>query len=186
MSTVTPAPRADYIRTYTGKRVHFLNPAADEIDILDIAHALSFTTRFGGHTEGFYSVAQHSLLVSELAGPRDALWGLLHDAAEAYVGDLVSPLKNQPGMELFREIEDRLLACVAARFGLRPSVPECVVLADRLAIATEFFNVTPVRRDIPWIIQECGVAPLIDREIMPWPSGYAEDQFLSRFRKLHR
>jgi hypothetical protein len=73
-----------YFRTFTGRRVHSLSPSSDEIDIDDIAHSLAYQCRFLGHTDGFYSVAQHSVLVSQMVPEQDALWGLLHDAAEAY------------------------------------------------------------------------------------------------------
>jgi len=179
------APRpANYIRAYSGKRVVLTAPRPETIDIEDIAHALARVCRFVGHTAGLYTVAQHSVFVSELVPPRDALWGLLHDAAEAYIGDLPSPVKNLPGMGIYRVIENRLLACICQCFGLPVSMPESVVLADKLAIATEFRDLTPVRDDFEWIIQECGVPPLLDRELTPWPAGFAEDRFLSRFKAL--
>jgi hypothetical protein len=83
--------RGPYIVTYTGRRFHFLDPKIDEISIEDIAHALSNVCRFTGHTKRFYSVAEHSCLVSALCDNR--LEGLLHDASEAYMSDLSSPLK---------------------------------------------------------------------------------------------
>jgi hypothetical protein len=174
-----------YFRSYSGKHVHPLSPVPEEIDIGDIAHALANICRFLGHTEGFYSVAQHCVLVSQLVPPADALWGLLHDAAEAYLCDLPRPVKREPQMLMYREAEDRLLACVAVRFGLVPEMPESVGQADRVLLATEFRDVTTVS-DLDWIAAECGVEPLDHRMyiIDPWSSSTAEDNFLRRFREL--
>ncbi len=85
-----------FILTYTGKKFPYSDVTTDCIDIRDIAHSLSQLCRYTGHTNLFYSVAQHSLLVSEKmpGGPAEKLVGLLHDGAEAYTNDLASPLKK--------------------------------------------------------------------------------------------
>jgi hypothetical protein len=176
---------ARYFRTFTGRRVHFLAPSPDEIDIDDIAHSLSYQCRFLGHTDGFYSVAQHSVLVSELVPEGDALWGLLHDTAEAYLGDLPAPIKREPGMCAYRATEDRLLEAVALRFGLPPKVPKSVRQADRVVLATEFRDVTTVD-DLDWIVQECGFTPSGSMWILPWPPAVAEERFLRRYWELTR
>lgn len=92
--------------TYTGKVFDFDSPSDGPVCLEDIAHALGMLCRFNGHIRRFYSVAQHSVLVSKLVDPRYALLALFHDAAEAYVGDMVSPLKRREGMEgfLFDEV----------------------------------------------------------------------------------
>ncbi len=172
-----------YFRTYTGKHVHALCPSPDEIDIEDIAHALSQMCRFLGHTDGFCTIAQHSVLVSELVPREDALWGLLHDASEAYLCDLPSPIKCDTEMSFYRAAENRLMLAICKRFGLQPQMPRSVIAADRLALATEFRDVTTVD-DPDWILAECGVAPLSDLIIIPWPSIVAEDRFLRRFWDL--
>lgn len=174
---------ARYFRTYMGRHVHPLCPSPDEIDIEDIAHSLSQTCRFLGHTDGFYSVAQHSVLVSELVPAEDALWGLLHDASEAYLGDLPAPIKCEPEMGVYRIAEDGMMLAVCRKFCLRPGMPKSVMAADRLALATEFRDVTTVD-DPDWIVGECGVAPMADYAILPWPSLVAEDRFLRRFWEL--
>jgi hypothetical protein len=170
----------NYSRTFLGKHVHPLCPSADEIDIEDVAHSLSLTCRFVGHTDGFYSVAQHSVLVSELVPAQDSLWGLLHDASEAYLCDLPAPIKRDPAMAIYRTAEDRLMVCIAHKFGLPPEMPKSVIAADKLALATEFRDVTTVD-DPDWIVEECGIAPLPDYTIFPWPPGVAEVRFLHRF-----
>lgn len=88
MTNNRDARPARYFWTFTGRRIDTLAPDPCEIEIDDIAHSLAQQCRFLGHTDGFYSVAQHSVLVSGFVPDRDALWGLLHDAAEAYVCDL--------------------------------------------------------------------------------------------------
>lgn len=130
------------IQTYTGK---LFNPLTNEnedcgpIVLMDIAHALSNLCRFNGHTKRFYSVGEHSLHVSALLehhGPNIQAWGLLHDAAEAYLGDMVRPIKQR--MPEFKAIEDRLLQRIAKRFDLVWPIPDVVFDADDILLATEF------------------------------------------------
>lgn len=121
------------ISTWTGLRVDPLDAAPEELRIEDIAHALARQCRYNGHCDGFLSVARHSIWVSERLerhGRVMALWGLLHDAAETYLGDLVRPLKHSDAMRLYREAEDRLEAVVAEAFGLPFPMPAEVHEAD--------------------------------------------------------
>lgn len=166
-----------------GNCVHPLSPNPGEIDIEDIARSLSQQCRFLGHTEAIYSVAQHSVLVSEIVPGEDALWGLLHDASEAYLGDLPAPIKREPEMGFYCVVEDRLMLAVCQKFGLPPEMPQSVMAADKIILATEFRDVTTVD-DLDWIIRECGHPPLDRQWIMPWPPALAEDRFLARFREL--
>lgn len=124
------------MRTFTGKNFDPLAGKPSEIDIRDIAHSLSMLCRFNGHTSRFYSVAEHSLRVSRILPPELQAWGLMHDAAEAYLGDMVRPLKCR--MPEFEEAEDRLLEIIAARFGLPWPVPQAIWVADDILLATEF------------------------------------------------
>ena len=140
------------VGTVTGKLFSFLDPDPAEICLEDIAHGLSNLCRFNGQTSAFYSVAQHSVLVSLLCNARDALWGLFHDAAEAYLGDIVSPIKRNLGMEQYRLAERVVMRAVAERYGLPWEVhsnaedksgpePMSVKLADRLAVYLELRDV---------------------------------------------
>jgi hypothetical protein len=158
-------------------------PDPTKIHIDDIAHALSLACRFLGHTDCFYSVSQHSVLVSELVPLPDALWGLLHDAAEAYLCDLPAPIKRAPGMWFYRSAEALLGRAGARRFGLPPEMPESVKLVDRAVLATEFRDVTTAG-ETAWIVAECGCEPLENIHILPWPPAGAEDRFLRRFWEL--
>src|SRR5207248_1661023 len=94
-------------------------PRAEDICIEDIAHGLAMTCRYGGQCLRFYSVSEHSVLVSRLVAPEFAREALLHDASEAYIGDMIRPLKYQPEMAEFLRAESAIEHCVADRFGLR-------------------------------------------------------------------
>lgn len=170
----------NWIQTFTGRQFWPTDPRADDIDIRDIAHALSMKCRYTGHCREFYSVGQHSILASDIVPPEHALWGLMHDAGEAYLPDVARPVKRE--LHGFREIEDRILACVAERFSLPwPPPHEEIERADLILLATE-------RRDlmaappIPWVSTE-NVQPFPG---VIWPLGpdRAELEFLKRFKIL--
>lgn len=127
----------NWIQTFTNKRFYPLDPREDEIDIVDIAHALSMKCRFTGHTNRFYSVAEHSVHVSYNCFLKNALWGLLHDAAEAYLADVAKPIKVLPEFSKFVEVENKLQAAICAKFGLPIEQPEDVHSADRILLLTE-------------------------------------------------
>lgn len=152
-------------------------PRAADVKIEDIAHALSNLCRFTGHVRRFYSVAQHSVLVSFECDREDALAGLLHDATEAYVGDVSSPLKSM--LPEYRAIEARVWRVIAARFSLPDELPASVRHADAVLLATE-------KRDLlgpapaSW---GTWPAPMLER-IDPWAPDWACRNFLSRFREL--
>jgi 5'-deoxynucleotidase YfbR-like HD superfamily hydrolase len=130
-----PGVRGSTILTASGRYVDLIKPKVEMVTPFDIAVGLSNTCRFGGHTSAFYSVAQHCVLVSQLVPPHLALQGLLHDAAEAYIGDVVSPLKQH--LPEFKVIEHRLEAVIARAFGLRfPWAPQ-IKTADLRALRFE-------------------------------------------------
>lgn len=103
--------------TASGIMIDLLNPTTDMIQIEDIAQALSNYCRFGGHTRDFYSVAQHSVLVCDLAPEWLKLEALMHDAAEAYLGDVIKPIKILLG-DVYAELEARFMKVIAQRFRL--------------------------------------------------------------------
>jgi 5'-deoxynucleotidase YfbR-like HD superfamily hydrolase len=171
----------DWMQTYTGRRFWLCDPRVEDVSIIDIAHHLSLTCRFGGASSTFYSVAQHSVFVSDLCEPADAKWGLLHDAAEAYVGDLVRPLKRAPGMKIYSDIEDRILAVIFARYNISAPFPPSVKRADRIALFSEaavLLNHGP----------EGWADPIKYTEVALLPSSVAaieaEAMFLRRFTEL--
>jgi len=115
------ARKGNWIETFTGRQFYPLDPRPEDVDIEDIAHALSLICRFNGHTKYHYSVAQHSVYCAQLALSRGytslvALYALLHDAAEAYCCDIPRPLK--PSLTDYAAIEDGIMAVIYARYGL--------------------------------------------------------------------
>jgi 5'-nucleotidase len=171
-----------HLQTVSGRRV---DPDPDQLDPGDIARALGNQCRFGGHTRAFYSVAQHSVIVSELVEERggdaeDAFAALMHDATEAYLGDMPHPIKHRsPLGAAFREAEAHLERAIRARFAIREGVPE-IKRADRALLATE-------RRAFSsesWRWPELdGVAPL-DLELTAWPPDEAARAFAARYADL--
>lgn len=171
------------ILTYSGHYFNFLEPNPDTIEIEDIAQGLSKVCRFAGQSRAFYSVAQHSVLVSllveEHGNPSDALAGLLHDAAEAYIGDVTRPLKQL--LPDYRQIEKRIEAAVFARFGLPADMPASIKRADLVMLATEQRDFMAPHDD-PWYCIE-GINPLAFT-LQPWSPELACSEFLRRFDQL--
>lgn len=172
-----------WLVTYTGKQFWPLDPRPEDICIEDIAHALSNICRFGGHCRQFYSVAQHSVLVSMAC--TDSLWGLHHDDSEAYLGDIVRPLKKIPQFRQFYEVaEARMMLQICLKLGLDPIQPSNVKLADDIVLATEKRDLL-TRHDFKWtevhIRQD--VEPL-DWRILPMSPKEAEEAFLERHYDL--
>lgn len=122
------------IQTYTGKMVNPFALHPEDVDIHDIAHSLARTCRYGGHTFGYLSVARHSIWVSDLLAARGhpelALTGLLHDASEAYLGDIPRPIKHQDAMLGYRSAEAAAEAVIAKVFGTPHPLPDEVHQAD--------------------------------------------------------
>ena len=167
-----------WIQTYTGKAIYPLSDEPGEIDIRDIAHALSLQCRFNGHCKVFYSVAQHSVHVSEVVPTEFALWGLMHDAAEAYLSDLPRPVKGQ--MPQFSELEDKLLGYILAEYDLFLPMPAEVKLADEQLLMTEARDLM-LLPPMNWLIP---VDALDDLHIQPMSPTQAEQAFLQRYDQL--
>ena len=174
-------PKNDvWIQTYSGIEFHALSPKASEISLLDIAHALSNKCRFAGHTLNFYSVAQHSVLVSSLLPVEFKMWGLLHDAGEAYFADIPQPIKRE--FDVFEQIEEPIMRAVAEKFQLYWPCPKEVKVADKIALATEARDLLPVVwRD--WETQWESLS-LKDREINPLDPTTSKMWFLEEFYRI--
>ncbi len=167
-----------WIQTFSGRQFFPLRPLLSSIHIEDIAHALSNICRFTGHCREFYSVAQHSVLCSrELPNPL-RLWGLLHDASEAYLCDLAKPIKDL--LPSYRELESRLMKAIAERYGLGWPMPAMVHEVDMSMLLTERRDLlaeSPAAWDIPGI-------PYDDVFVLPWKPHEAKRIFLQTYKEV--
>lgn len=167
------------ISTVSGRFFDILKPEDYEFDIDEIATALSNICRYTGHVNKFYSVAEHSVLVSRLVPSRLALAGLLHDASEAFVGDVSSPLKKL--LPEYKRIEERVQEAIADQFGLPYPFPQEVHEADKRMYWNERQNVAPGPKDTLWHtefraarkVTATGMSPII-----------AKRMFLSRYKEI--
>jgi len=179
ISRFVSADGDSWILTHCSQKVYPFSPVPNTLYIEDIAHALSNICRFNGHTNEFYSVAQHCVHTSFLCDKKDAMWGLLHDASEAYISDLARPIKYAPSMTTYRDVEKTLMGAVCERFFLSPTMPKSVKRADEIAIATEVRDLMPQEAQ-EW---KFSVAP-DQHSIIPLPPQKAKHQFLMRYQEL--
>ncbi len=166
-------------QTFAGRKFWPLDPDPADVCIEDIAHALSLICRFGGHTGAFYSVAQHSCLVSDLLPPPLQLEGLLHDATETYCGDMVQPLKAS--LPVFRHVEEKIWIAVAQHFGLPVVRSPQVKAADLAVLMAEKRDLLP--HALRWSDEFEAIAPMATH-IEPMPPEVARAMFLNRFERL--
>ncbi|VVT49194.1 COG1896: Predicted hydrolases of HD superfamily [Kosakonia radicincitans] len=169
-----------FIQTYTGKKFDYLKATADDIDIEDIANALANICRFSGHVPEFYSVAQHSVLCSQIVPVEYAFEALMHDAAEAYVQDIPAPLKAL--LPDYRNIEQMVDDLIREKFSLSRKHSPVVKRADLTMLATE-------RRDLEiddgtrWSVLE-GIPESDIIQVYPLRPGQAYALFINRFNEL--
>jgi len=171
------------IATYSGVEFFSLDPRVEDIRLFDIAHALSMKCRYTGQCHQFYSVAQHSVFVSEIleatgATPEEAFIGLMHDGQEAYLPDVASPIKGHiPG---YREIEDRVEKVVAEAFDFQYPHPKVVKIADAEAFKHEYPQIMP---KLTWWK---GDPPTHEWPVLiEWSPMVGREKFLQRFRILN-
>jgi len=165
-----------WIQTWSGLRFSPLDPQRYGITIGDIAHALAYTCRFGGHCSRYYSVAEHSVYVSHHVPEGLALTGLLHDAAEAYLGDVPRPLK--PMWRNYKTIERKVLQAICVRFSAEYP-DERVKRIDNAILATEA-HVLMGQGLSGWHLPE---NPL-EISIAGWGPEEAERRFLERYHQI--
>lgn len=157
----------DYVTTYSGKKLTFLDPKPEDILLEDIAHCLANICRYNGATKYHYSVAQHSCNVSAMVfartkDPEQALAALMHDASEAYLCDIPRPIK--PHLKGYKEIEDNLLKAILEKFEIEEP-GEVVWEVDTNIVADEaevLFKVVP-----DWVndYEKVGLEPFMLEEI---------------------
>lgn len=167
------------ILTSQGRYFNLLQPNHHHIEIGEIAHALGNICRFTGHVREFYSVAQHSYHASYLVPREHALAALLHDAAEAYVGDVATPLKHL--LPEYQGIEARVEAEVFKRFGISAPLHPCIKQADLIMLSTEKRDLMPEHVD-DWACL-AGITPMPDT-LIPMAPKTAKYCFLDRFFEL--
>jgi hypothetical protein len=166
-----------WVITVSGERFNILDPDPAQVRLEDIACSLARQARFNGHTRFFYSVGQHASLCAQVAPTKDiALQMLHHDSTEAYIGDLVSPVKAL--LPDFHLIESRIHWAIAVKFGLEFPDPRVVKQIDRRMLATEVRDlITPdlaswsIAADEPY-----------DFQIIPWSPEVTEARFLDMAR----
>lgn len=158
----------DCIRTVSGIYMNVFQPTIDMICIEDIAHALSMQCRFGGHLPVFYSVAQHSVMVSLLVSEESALAALLHDASEAYLLDVPRPIKQK--LTNYKAIEETLMHLIAEKFGFEYPLSEDVKSKDELMLEREW----------------CEIMIGNDSHRACWDAPTAKRAFLNKFEMLNK
>lgn len=181
LETDTAYAANDWIETHTGRKFFVMNPTVEAITIFDIAHALSNQCRYSGHTDPFYSTAQHCCLCaayadSKGASPIDSLQILMHDAAEAYVVDVPRPIKQF--LPEYRKIEFGVNATIREwlRIGRLP-LPAIQDEIDSRIIVDERRAVMRHGLHNEWL----GATKLLGIKVVPWASRWAEQQFLMRY-----
>lgn len=169
--------RGDWMQTASGKMFWPLDPRPEEVDIHDIAHSLALQCRYMGNCQYHYSIAQHSVYVAAMVPREHRLVALLHDATEAYCGDVVRPLKRY--LVNYEVIEQRIWQAIAQRFGVPVELPACVKQADNdvlLAEKAQIMLPSPAEWGVP------GTAAPI--KIDPWTPRHARHEFLANFHIL--
>jgi 5'-deoxynucleotidase YfbR-like HD superfamily hydrolase len=202
VDSATRSPRA-WQRMLSGRRLDLLDPSPKDIEIEDIAHGLARVARWNGQTVGehAFSVAQHALLVEEIATTmqpdltrRWQLAALLHDAPEYVIGDLISPFKSAIGLD-YKAFENKLLEAIYRRFALPPSLPDRITMAikaaDRIAAfyeATQLAGFTETEANRYFGVPRGVPAALRERlgVLDPAPVAAAQAEFLARFHELSR
>jgi len=165
------------VRTLSDRVMDVKHPDPASVSIEDIAHSLSMQCRYMGHVNRFYSVAEHSFLVSMLVGdePETQLWALLHDAPEAYLGDMAAPVRELAELTTYRLLHSRVMVSVCAAFGLTAHIPHLVNQMDEV-----------IRNNEMKLL--CGneeVGELAPVSIACWEPQVAEKMFLERFHSLY-
>lgn len=166
------------IRTHTGREIDPFAPVMASLHLDDIAHALSNLCRFTGHTSRFYSVAEHCVHVSRLVPPEDRVAALLHDAAEAYLNDIATPVKSRPEMAPYRAAEDRLLEMVLLNWVGRDTLPESVKRADEAMLHLEAAWLMRA----PWAVPELAAPAGFVLPLPCWSPEEAREAFALELR----
>lgn len=164
-----------WMQTFSGRQLDLVDPQPDMIDLIDIASGLANECRYAGQCRFFYSVAQHSVLASQIVAPEHAFEALLHDATEAYIKDIPRPVKLL--LPDYRALEHKLDAVIRTRFGLPTQKSQAVADADLILLATERRDLMS-RCSVEWASIQ-GITPL-GKQIHAVHSGHAKSLFMQR------
>ena len=161
----------DWMQTYTGRKFWPLDPRPEDFCLEDIAQALSMSCRFNGHCLEFYSVAEHSChIFDQTDDPMEKKWAILHDAPEAYISDLVSPLKKD--MPEFQNVEFWIMRAICERWNLPWVMPQNVNRLDKTIVRDELSNMRDPSTD--WNIPKIGLGV----RLQLWSPQQAKYEFL--------
>lgn len=187
LPTDTAYKAVDFVPTYTGRNFYPLNPRVEDVTIIDIAHHLSNTCRYGGAVDTLYSVAQHSCILTDYVEknvpkvtPGECLQMLMHDASEYVLGDIPRPIKKN--MHEYRRWEYNVTMCIRSWLGMnRVPIPPWQDEFDSRIIHDERSQLLAGNADADW--QQAG-EPLNVAIESPWAPRYAEQQFLMRYSRF--
>ncbi len=172
-----PLARGDWMQTYTGRAFYPLDPRPEEIHVDDIAHGLAMLCRYGGHCLRFYSVAEHCVHIATAAPDHLKLTALMHDASEAYLADIIRPIK--PSLNNYGVIEDRLMHVIAERFGFDWPMPAEVKRLDNAILVDERDQAMAVPPQ-DWKLSE----PTLGVQLQFWSPEKAEFEFKAAFLRF--
>lgn len=175
-----------WMQTASGRRIDLVDLHANVWDVEDVAHALSHLCRYGGHVSRFYSVAEHSyhcaVALEAMQLPHLVVFtGLMHDAPEAYLGDVPRGLKSL--LPDYRLLESRLAAHLSSAFGFSNPTPAVVNLVDNRIVVNEVAELMAEPNDCDWSPLD-GLKPL-DVTIRCWDPATAKRKFLNKFDELY-
>lgn len=180
-------PTKAWIITFSGKKFYHLAPTPDMVDIGDIAHSLSMLCRWTGHTRFHYSVAQHSVYASKICPPEIAFAILMHDASEAYLGDMNRPLKHFTAAgPAYLKIEEKVEEVIFKKFGVPFPLPAAVKEFDTRMLYTEKAQLMTVTEATKYEAKKWGQDETVANiRIERWTPKQAEKSFLRRFHELY-
>lgn len=166
--------KGDWIQTYSGAKFYPLDPREEDIVSIDIAHSLSLQCRFAGHCLKFYSIAEHSCHIYDAIEEEYKLHALLHDASEAYLTDVIRPMKQYMGdYKLYESVLEKM---IFRKYGLFEEMPRRVKELDHRILHTEKLQ-NMKQTDDEW----SDMAPPLDIELKFWSPEIARANFLRRF-----
>ena len=174
-----------YIQTYTNRKINLLNMQPQDIDIRDIAHGLSQVNRWNAQTITRYTTAEHSLYVSRLLPNQLKLYGLLHDASDAYLPDVPHALKYNKIMDDFRILESEIQDKIYQKYDIQytPEAEKLLKYADNITAYWEYKKL--FTKDIGHMDIHKEISKRVRVDIKIYQSKVIESKFLKEFKRLY-